>query len=44
MIGMGQEPEIDEITLWPEIWWLDVIYHKVDHCMKWPHSANVHIF
>ena len=44
MIGLGQEDEIEESTLRPEIWWDDVIYHEVDHCMKWPHSANIHIF
>ena len=41
---MGQEDEIEEITLRPEIWRHDVIYHEADHCMKWPHSANVHVF
>ena len=41
MKGLGQEVEIEEITLRPEIWWHDVVYHEVDHCMKWPHSANV---
>ena len=44
MIGLGQEDEIEEITLWPEIWWHDAVYHVADHCMKWPHSANVCIF
>ena len=28
----------------PEIWWHDAVYHEADHCMKWPHSANVRIF
>ena len=41
---MGQEDEIEETTSGPEIWWHDVIYHEVDHCMKLSHSANVHIF
>ena len=36
---LGQEDEIEEITLWPEIWW-----HEADHCMKWPHSPNVRSF
>ena len=44
MIGLGSEDEIEEITLQPEIWWHDVAYHEADHCMKWPHSANVCIF
>ena len=44
MIGLGQEDESEEITLQPEICWHDVIYHKADHCMNWPHSANVGIF
>ena len=25
--GMGQEDEIEEITLRPKIWWHDVIYN-----------------
>ena len=44
IIGLGQEDTIEEITSRPEIWWHDVVYHEGDHCMKWPHSANVHIF
>ena len=44
MIGLGQEDEIEEITLRPEIWWHDVVYHEADHCIKWPHSANIRIF
>ena len=44
MIGLGQEDEIEEITLQPEIWWHDAVYHEADHCMKWPHLANVCIF
>ena len=44
MIGLGQEGKIGEITLRPEIWWHDAVCHAADHCMKWPHSANVHIF
>ena len=44
MIGLGQEVEIEEITLRPEIWWHDTVYHEADHCIKWPHFANVHIF
>ena len=44
MIGLGQRNEIEEITLQPEIWWHDVVYHEADHCMKWPHSANIRIF
>ena len=40
MIGWGQEYEIEEITLRPEICWHDADYHEVDQCMKWPHSAN----
>ena len=34
MIGLGQEEEIKEITLRPEIWWHDAVYHEEDHCMK----------
>ena len=30
-----------EITLRPEIWWHDAVYH---HCMKWTHSANANIY
>ena len=41
---MGQEDEYEEITLQPEIWLYDAVYQDVDHCMKWPHSANVCIF
>ena len=41
MIGLGQEDEIEEIILRPEIWWPDAVYHEADHCMKWPHSSNV---
>ena len=44
MIGLGQEDEIEEITLRTEIWWHDAVYHEADHCMKWPHLANVRIF
>ena len=44
MMGLGQEDEIEEITLRPEIWWHDAVYHEGDHCMKWPHSAYVRIF
>ena len=44
VIGLGKENEIEEITLWPEIWWHDTLYHEADHCMKWPYSANVCIF
>ena len=44
MIGLGQEDEIEEITLRPEIWWHDVVHHEADHCMKWPYSASVCIF
>ena len=33
-----------EITLWPEIWWHDAVYHEVDHYLKWLRSANVRIF
>ena len=44
MIGLGQEDEIEEITLWPEIWRHDAVCHEADHCMKLPHSANVCIF
>ena len=44
MKGLGQKDEIEEITLRPEIWWHDAVYHEADHCMKWPHSADVHIF
>ena len=43
MIGLGQEDEIEEITLQPEIWRHDTVYHEADHCMKSPHSANVRI-
>ena len=44
MIGLGQEDEIEEITLRLEIWWHDAVYHEADHCMKWPLSSNVRIF
>ena len=44
MIGLGQEDENEEITLRPEIWWQDAVYHEEDHFMKWPHSANLRIF
>ena len=44
MIGLDQEDETEEITLWPDIWWHDAVYHKADHCMNWPQSAYVHIF
>ena len=44
MIGLGKEDEIEEITLRPEISWHDAVNHEADHCMKWPHWANVHIF
>ena len=42
--GLGQEDEIEEITLRPEIWWYDVVYREANHGMKWPHSADVRIF
>ena len=41
MIGLGQEDQIEEITLRPDMWWSDAIYHEADHCMKWPYSAKV---
>ena len=44
MIGLVQKDEIEEITLRPEIWWHDVLYHEVDYYMKWPNSADVRIF
>ena len=25
-------------------WYHDAVYHEAEHCMKWPHSANVCIF
>ena len=31
MIGLGQEDEIEEITLRSEIWWHDTVYHEADH-------------
>ena len=31
MKGLGQEDDIEEITLQPEIWWHDAIYHEADH-------------
>ena len=34
IIGLGQEDEIEEIALQPEMRW-----HEADHCMKLPHSA-----
>ena len=42
--NLGQEDEIGEITLQPEIWCHDTVYHEMDHCMKWPHSTDVRIF
>ena len=36
--------EIEEITLRPEIWWHDAVYHQLAHCMKWTHLVNIHIF
>ena len=44
MLPLGQEDKIEEIILRPAIWWYDVVYQEVNHCMKWPHSANVRIF
>ena len=44
MIGFGQEDEFEEIALRPDISRYDAIYHEADHCVKWPHSANVCIF
>ena len=41
MIDFDLEDEIEELTLRPEIWWHDAVYHETDHCVKWPHSANV---
>ena len=43
-IGLGQEYEIKEITLRPEIWWHDAVFHETDQCVKLPHAANVFIF
>ena len=43
-IGFGQGDEIEEMTLRPENWWHDPVYHDADHCMKWPHLANIRIF
>ena len=31
---LGQKDEIKEVTLRPEIWWHDAVYHEADHCMK----------
>ena len=31
MIGLGQEDEIEEITLRSEIWWHDIVYREADH-------------
>ena len=36
MTALGQEDEIEEIT--------SRLPCRADHCMKWPHSANVQIF
>ena len=36
--------KFDKITLQPEIWWHDVVYHEEDHYFKWLCSANVGIF
>ena len=46
MLGqfLVQEDAIEEITIRPEIWWHDGVYHEGEHCMKWPHSANVCLF
>ena len=35
MIGLGQEDEIEEITLRSEICGHDAVCHEVDHCIKW---------
>ena len=34
----------EEITLRPEIWWHDAMYHEADYYLKWPPSANNRIF
>ena len=44
MTGLDQKDEIEKITIRPEIWWHNLVYHEAEHCMKWPHSANVCIF
>ena len=44
MMGLGQEDEIEDLTLRPEIWCHDAVSRNAYHCMKWPHSANVKIF
>ena len=44
MIDLGEEDEIEEITLRSEIWWHDAIHHEADRCMKWPYSANICFF
>ena len=38
MVTLGHEEEIEEIWIF-----LDAVHHEADHCMKWPHSANVRI-
>ena len=44
MMGLGKKDGIEKITLQPEIWWHDVLYHEADHYLKWPHPGNVRIF
>ena len=34
----------EKITLRPEIWWHDAMYHEADHYLKWPGSAKVLVF
>ena len=31
----------NHITAW--MWWHDAVCHRAGHCMKWPHSDNIHI-
>ena len=42
MIGLCQEDEIEEIILWPEIWWHDAVYHEMDHrtTLQWHHNGH----
>ena len=42
-IGLGQEDEIEEITLQPEMWRHDTVCHEADQCIMMT-SSNGNIF